>query len=41
MQRLRPHPARLGRETLHAFQEARNPRADFRVKIDADKYSHG
>jgi hypothetical protein len=40
MQRFRMHPARIGREALHTFEQARNPPADFRVKIDANEYSH-
>ena len=40
VQRLRPHPAGLGREALYAFEEAFNPGADLRVEIDADEYSH-
>src|ERR1700687_263540 len=40
VQRLRTHPARLGRKTLDAFEEARDPGADFRVEIDANEYSH-
>src|SRR5229473_6612632 len=40
VQRLRPHPFSIGREALYTFEEALNPRADFRVKIDADEYSH-
>src|SRR5208337_3551908 len=40
VQRLRPRPAGIGRKTLDAFEKARDPAADFRVKIDADEYSH-
>ena len=40
VQRLRPHPARIGHKTLDAFKEARDARANFRVKIDTDKDSH-
>src|SRR6266849_7336361 len=40
VQRLRPHPAGFWREALYTFEEALNSRADFRVKIDADEYSH-
>jgi hypothetical protein len=40
VQRLRTHPARIGHKTLDAFKEARDARANFRIKIDADKYSH-
>src|ERR1035438_9193921 len=40
VQRLRPHPARIGREALHAFDKARDAGANFRVKIDANEYSH-
>src|SRR5208283_909823 len=40
VQRLRTHPPSIGRENLDAFQKARDPDANFRVKIDADKYSH-
>jgi hypothetical protein len=40
VQRLGTHPARLGREPLDAFKEARDAVANFRVKIDADEYSH-
>src|SRR5208282_274281 len=40
VQRLRPRPARIGRETLHAFEKARDAGANFRVEIDADEYSH-
>src|ERR1022692_3337708 len=40
VQRLRTHPAGIGRKALHAFEEARDPGADFRLKIDADEYSH-
>jgi len=40
VQRLRTHPARLGRKTLNALEEARNPGTDFKVEIDADEYSH-
>src|SRR5260370_33774043 len=40
VQRLRPHPSGIGREAHCAFEEALNSRADFRVKIDADEYSH-
>ena len=40
VQRLRPHPPGLRCETLHAVKEARNAGANFRIEIDADKYSH-
>src|ERR1035437_7506684 len=40
VQRLRPHPARIGRDALHAFDKARDAGANFRVKIDANEYSH-
>src|SRR5712692_1509433 len=40
VQRLRPHPAGIGREALDAFEETLDPGADFSVEIDADKYSH-
>src|SRR6266853_6583655 len=40
VQRLRPHPARIGREALDAFEEALNSGAESRVEIDADEYSH-
>src|SRR5208337_4620490 len=40
VQRLRPHPARIGREASHAFKEALDASTDFRVEIDADEYSH-
>src|ERR1700686_199736 len=40
VQRLRTHPARIGRKTLDAFEKAPNSGADFGVKIDADEYSH-
>src|ERR1039457_5089169 len=40
VQRLRPRPSRIGREALHAFDKARDAGANFRVKIDANKYSH-
>src|ERR1019366_5590352 len=40
VQRLRPRPARIGREALHAFDKARDAGANFRVKIDANEYSH-
>src|SRR5260370_16505911 len=32
VQRLRPHPSRIGREAICAFEEALNSRADFTVK---------
>ena len=40
VQRLRPHPACIGREALHAFEKARDAGANFRVDIDSNEYSH-
>jgi hypothetical protein len=37
VQRFWSHPARVGRESLHAFDEAFNVGAEFGVEIDADE----